>query len=180
MTRNSFEYQIKRCSELAREWTDAQSDLNLVNATEGGAFIDGFTHMSLNSFADSRNLGTKNTSKAVEFKNETPISPEKVNSYLTRVRNTLSSVIEISNVVIKLDGKTEKSRGLQKKIQKTIHKFQTLNNTTSLLLIAMQDRISKVIGTSEEGQKIDTYSEFFGKVKNCSSVLRDATKRSDC
>jgi hypothetical protein len=179
MTRNSFEYQIKRCGELARDWVDAEPDLNLVNATEGGAFIDGFTHMSLSSFAESRNLSDKNIRKVVEFKNDTPISQEEVRSYLTQVRRTLDSVIEISNTVIKLDMKPEKTRGLQKKLQKTIQKFQTLNNTTSLLLIAMQNRISKVIGTSEEGQKIDTYSEFFEKVKECSTALRNTAKRSD-
>ena len=49
MTRNSFEYQIKRCEELAQEWQEEQPELNLVNATEGGAFIPGFEHMTLSS-----------------------------------------------------------------------------------------------------------------------------------
>ena len=53
MTRNSFEYQIRRCSELANGWKTMQPDLNLVNATEGGAYIDGFDHMSLQSFAEN-------------------------------------------------------------------------------------------------------------------------------
>ena len=37
-------------------WKTAQPDLNLVNATEGGAYIDGFNHMSLQSLAEARNL----------------------------------------------------------------------------------------------------------------------------
>ena len=63
MTRNSFEYQIRRCSELAQNWRQTQPDLNLVNATEGGAFIEGFDHVSLRSFSESRNLCDISTDK---------------------------------------------------------------------------------------------------------------------
>ena len=74
MTRNSFEYQIRRCSELAKNWCQMQPDLNLVNATEGGAFIEGFDHMSLKSFSETRNLYDISTDKKVEFNNISPIS----------------------------------------------------------------------------------------------------------
>ena len=79
-----------------------------------------------------------------------------------------------ANQVIKLDNKPEKNRGLQKKIQKTIQKFQALNNQTSLVQIAMQDNIAAVIGTSEKAQKIGTHAEFFKQIKNCSAALQAA------
>ena len=56
LTRNSFNYQIKRCSEIAAEWKDENPEINLVNATEGGAYIDGFDHMSLDDFLVQREL----------------------------------------------------------------------------------------------------------------------------
>ena len=67
MTRNSFEYQIRRCSELANGWKTMQPGLNLVNATEGGAYIDGFDHMSLQSFAGT-NLSKKILKKQCIFR----------------------------------------------------------------------------------------------------------------
>jgi translation initiation factor 2 beta subunit (eIF-2beta)/eIF-5 len=71
----------------------------------------------------------------------------------------------------------EKNKGIHKKIEKNIKKFRNLNDKTSLIQVAMQDRIAKNIGTSEHGQKIDTYGEFFKKIKICASELKAASKR---
>ena len=178
MTRNSFEYQIKRCSELAQNWRQTQPDLNLVNATEGGAFIEGFDHMSLKSFSQSRKLYDISTDKKVEFNDYTPISDVDVRDYFRQALGTLDRMIDFSSLVIKLDTQKEKTRGLQKKIQKTVKKFQALNDTTSLMLVAMQDRISQVIGTSEKGQNIGTFEQFFEQVKKVATELRMAIRDS--
>ena len=178
MTRNSFEYQIKRCSELAQNWCQKQPDLNLVNATEGGAFIEGFVHMSLKSFSESRNLYDISTDKKVEFNDNTPISDVDVRDYFRHALSTLDRMIDLASLVIKLDTQKEKTRGLQKKIQKTVKRFQVLNDTTSLMLVAMQDRISRVIGTSEKGQNIGTFEQFFDQVKKVATELRMAIKDS--
>ena len=178
MTRNSFEYQIKRCSELAQNWRQTQPDLNLVNATEGGAFIEGFDHMSLKSFSQSRKLYDVSTDKKVEFNDFTPISDVDVRNYFRQALVKLDRMIDFASLVIKLDTQKEKTRGLQKKIQKTVKKFQALNDTTSLMLVAMQDRISQVIGTSEKGQNIGTYGQFFEQVKKVATELRMAIRDS--
>ena len=80
--------------------------------------------------------------------------------------------------VIKLDKKTEKNRGLQKKIQKTIQKFQELNDQTSLIQIAMQDNIARVIGTSEKAQEVVTHAEFFEKIRQSATSLKAAVNDS--
>ena len=178
MTRNSFEYQIRRCSELAQNWCQMQSDLNLVNATEGGAFIEGFDHMSLKSFSESRSLHDISADKKVEFNNISPISDADVQNYFRKTRCTLDSMLDITSLVIRLDTQKEKTRGLQKKIQKTIKRFQSLNDTTSLVQLAMQDRISQVIGTSEKGQNIGTFAQFFEQVKKVATELRMAIRNS--
>ena len=87
-------------------------------------------------------------------------------------------MIDFASLVIKLDKQKEKTRGLQKKIQKTVKRFQALNDTTSLMLIAMQDQISQVIGTSEKGQNIGTFTQFFEQAKKVATELRMAFQNS--
>jgi hypothetical protein len=172
MTRNSFHYQIKRCTEIAKEWKNEDPNINLVNATEGGAFIEGFDHMSLNAFATSRNLDLTSGEKQIWFEDKATFSQAKIDAYLQETSNLLDRIIIAANQVIKLDKKPEKNRGLQRKIQKTIQKFQAWNNETSLLQIAMQENIAKVIGTSETTQVVGTHAEFFDKVKQSSLALK--------
>ena len=178
MTRNSFEYQIRRCSELAKNWCQMQPDLNLVNATEGGAFIEGFNHMSLKSFSETRNLYDISTDKKVEFNNISPISNVDLKNYVCRTIGILDGMINIASTVIKLDAQKEKTRGLNKKVQRTVTKFQSLNKTTSLMQIAMQDQISQVIGTSEKGQNVSTFAQFFEQAKKVAAELRMAFRGS--
>ena len=173
-TRNSFHYQIKRCAEISKEWKNKDSKLNLVNATEGGAFIEGFDHMSLDAFISKRDLETAIVEKHICFENTSTISNITINDYLREIINLLDQIILAANQIIRLDRKSEKSRGLQKKIQKTIQKFQALNDKTSLVQIAMQNNIATVIGTSEKGQKVGTHAEFFAKVRQTALTLRKA------
>jgi len=172
MTRNSFHYQIKRCTEIAKEWKNKDPNINLVNATEGGAFIEGFDHMSLSAFATSRNLNLTSGEKQIWFEDKASLSKAKIDAYLQENSNLLDRIIIAANQVIKLDKKPEKNRGLQRKIQKTIQKFQAWNNETSLLQIAMQENIAKVIGTSETTQRVGTHAEFFDKVRQSSLALK--------
>lgn len=176
MTRNSYEYQIKRCSEIAREWRSQQIDINLVNATEGGAFIPDFDHMSLDAFIEQRQILTRKTNKSVEFSDNFSITPDVIKSYLSDFYGTMDRISKIAEMIIKLDAKPEKNRNLDKKVKRMIQKFQDLNNRTSLLQIAMQEGISKVIGTSRTTEPVDTYSQFFAKIKDTASALKSASK----
>ena len=174
MTRNSFHYQIKRCTEISREWKNKDPNINLVNATEGGAFIEGYDHMSLSEFAKSRNLHQSPQIKKIWFENEANLSKAAIDTYLLKISDLLDRVTSIADLVIKLDKKPEKNRGLQKKIQKIIQKFQTLNDKTSLVQIAMQENIASVIGTSEKAQRIGTFGEFFANVKRSALALKSS------
>ena len=174
MTRNSFHYQIKRCTEISREWKNKDPNINLVNATEGGAYIEGFTHISLDEYATSRKLDHNLSKKQIYFETKVNISQTKLNAYLLKTGNLLDRMNITVEQIIKLDKKPEKSRGFIKKIQKIIRKFQALNDQTSLVQIAMQDNIARVIGTSENAQKIGTHAEFFEKVRHSTISLRAA------
>ena len=165
MTRNSFEYQIKRCTEIAVEWKIENPMLNLVNATEGGAFLDGFNHMTLAEFAKSQNLIGRPLTKAISFNAQTQISNFEIENFLSEISITMGKIIYISNMIIKLDQQTRRTKGLEKKIQKTVQKFQKLNDECSLLQIAMQESIAKVIGTSNSTQHVDSHAEFSKRSK---------------
>ena len=175
-TRNSFEYQIKRCTEIAKQWKNRSPEMNLVNATEGGAFIEGFSHMKLNEFIDRQKLRETGPDKKIWFNRDVAISDITIGNYLAKTRATLHGISTLADQIIKLDLKANKNRGLNKKIEKNIKKFQQLNDKTSLIQIAMQESIAKNVGTSENGQVIDTYAEFFEKIKICASELKTASK----
>ena len=126
MTRNSFHFQINRCSEIASEWKIQDPEINLVNATEGGAFIDGFDHMSLEEFVKSRNLTKCLSIKKISFTDKTPVTEIDIESYLNRIKDTMDRTINIANTIIKLDCQTDRSRGLKKKIQKAVQKIPNI------------------------------------------------------
>ena len=178
MTRNSFNYQIKRCAEISKEWKNQDPNITLVNATEGGAFLEGYDHMSLSEYAKSRNLHRLTKRKKIWFENKENLSRAAIDSYLLKIGDLLDRVNLIADRVTKLDKKTEKNRGLHKKIQKTIQKFQTLNDQTSLVQIAMQENIARVIGTSEKAQRVGTHAEFFEKVRQSATSLKAAVNDS--
>ena len=100
------------------------------------------------------------------------------NNIIRGTIETLNSMIDIASSVIKLDRQKEKTRGLNKKIQRTVSRFQSLNKTTSLMLIAMQDQISRVIGTSEKDQNVGTFTQFFEQAKKVATELRMAFRDS--
>jgi hypothetical protein len=177
MTRNSYEYQIKRCSEIAQEWRSQQIDINLVNATEGGAHIAEFDHMTLDTFIKNRRLQNKITNKSIEFLSDFQVTDESAASYSRGIHKTMGEIISLADMIIKLDNKPKKNRGLDKKIKKLIDKFKNLNNSTSLLQMAMQEAIARVIGTSRDTKTVDSYAQFFKKIKDNAAVLKAAAKR---
>ena len=71
--------------ELERKWRNKDLDINLVNATEGGAFIEGFEHMSLDAFTTSRNLDRKTGEKQIYLEGKANISKTTINAYLLKI-----------------------------------------------------------------------------------------------
>ena len=123
MTRNSFEYQIKRCTEIAKQWKNKTAEINLVNATEGGAFIEGFSHMKLSEFIDRQKLSESGPNKKIWFNQNVTISDSTIGNYLANTRAIFLSVITLADQIIKLDLKSNKNRGLTKKIEKNLKNF---------------------------------------------------------
>ena len=134
--------------------------------------------MTLAAFASDRNLSGLSQTKKISFNTKTQITALEIQRFLVELSNTMDNMINISNMVIKLDQQTRRTRGLEKKIKKVISKFQNLNGQCSLLQIAMQDDISKVIGTSNTAQHVDSYGEFFKKIRNHAVSIKLAANKS--
>ena len=177
-TRTAYYHQIKKCTHIAKDLTGLIGDIKLVNATEGGAYIDGFEHMSLKSFAKQQGLEGQPKTKSINFSGAAGASKKDVLSYLKTTSATMRQIVKTADKIIKLDQEPNKSRSLQKKIEKEIGKFKLLNKNCSLLQISMQENIAKVIGTSHEVQKIGSYSDFFQTVRTNALYLMHAAEKT--
>ena len=178
MTRSSFAYQIQICSDIAELWSKSHPDVRLFNATEGGAYIDGFEHLTLNEFSKKLNLKEKLSNKSIVFEPKCEVSGKLVDKFLNDFESGMCQIIKISDKISKLDKIQNRPRGLDRKIHKEIEKFKSINSRYSLLQTAMQDEIAKVAGTSEKGKATSSYSEFFASVKNHAVTLKKASKRA--
>jgi hypothetical protein len=175
MTRSAYHAQLLRCEHIASELNSNSSHLRLFNATEGGAYIKGFKHVSLSEFASTRNLNNTDHVKQIMWDQSTQIKPTHVTDYLTQVGETMDQIITIANAIITLDTGTENNVAKNTEITELLKKFQYLNGTTSLLQIAMQEEISSVIGTSNNTYGHPSFSEFFKNILRHAEALKSIT-----
>ncbi len=177
-TRSSFAYQIQICSDIAEIWAKTHPDVKLFNATEGGAYIDGFYHLTLSELSKKFGLQGRETKTPIVFKTKNKISKSQVSEFLTGYDGSMRQIIKLADKISKLDKVHEKTRGLDKKIRKEIEKFSSINADFSLLQTSMQDEIATVSGTSEKGKTISSYSDFFASVKKHAIELRSACEQA--
>ena len=179
MTRSAYHGQLLRCEHIAAELNLNASHLRLFNATEGGAYIKGFEHVSLSQFASIRDLINTDHVKQIIWEQSTPIKSAHVTDYLAQIGETMDQITTIANTVIKLDTATEKAAGEDIEITELLEKFRCLNDTTSLLQIAMQEEISSVIGTSNNTYGHSSLSEFFKNILRHTKALKSITLKQD-
>ena len=175
MTRSAYHGQLLRCEHIASELNLNAPHLRLFNATEGGAYIKGFEHMSLSEFVSTRDLKKTNHVKQIMWDQSTQIKPTFVTDYLTQVSETMDQITTIANAIIKLDRKTNNKDAENTEITRLLKEFQCLNGTTSLLQIAMQEEISSVIGTSNNTYGHQSFSEFFKNILRHAEALKSIT-----
>ena len=170
-TRSAYFGQIKRCETIARNLSETNPETKLFNATEGGAYIDGFTHTSLSNFVESNCLFDQKTKKTINLTRQRAISKIHVDEYLKETTAKLKKIIEVSDEIIR---QVESQNPKSEKTNSLIFKFQKLNSSTSILQIAMQQEISSVLGTSINGKKDTSLAEFFRLVSKTATELRAA------
>ena len=176
MTRSAYHSQLLRCEHIASELNSNASNLRLFNATEGGAYIKGFEHLSLSDFASTLDLHNSDHVKRIVWKQSKQIKPTHVTDYLAQVSETLEQITTIANTIITLDTKTERNADEDAEITELLNKFRCLNDTTSLLQIAMQEEISSVIGTSNNTDGHSSLSKFFKTILRHAEALKSITR----
>ena len=107
------------------------------------------------------------------------ITNDGAENYLQTIHDTMTRISAIADTIIKLDNQPARTSGINKKMRKMIQKFQNLNNSTSLLQIAMQDSIADVIGTSRKIETVSSYTQYFTKVKDTASALQAAARSNN-
>jgi hypothetical protein len=175
MTRSAYHSQLLRCEHIASELDLKAPHIRLFNATEGGAFIKGFEHVSLSDFVSTRDLYNSSYVKRIIWEQNTHIKPTHVTDYLVQFSETMDQINTIANTIIKLDTATEKKPDEQTNMTELLEKFRCLSGTTSLLQIAMQEEISSVIGTSNSTYGHSNLSGFFKNVLRHTEVLKSFT-----
>ena len=175
MTRSAYHGQLLRCEHIASELNLKASNLRLFNATEGGAYIKGFDHVSLLEFAYTRDLNNTDYVKQIIWEQSTQITPKNVTDYLTQVGETMNQITTIANAIIKLDATAEKNVNADMDIAELVEKFRLLNGRTCLLQVAMQEEISSVIGTSHNSYDDTSFSEFFKDIFQHAEALKSIT-----
>ena len=172
MTRSAYHGQLLRCEHIAAELNSNASHIRLFNATEGGAYINGFEHVSLADFANSRDLDNSRHVKQFMWQQSTEIKPTHVTDYLAHISDTMVQISTIADAIIKLDSAPETSLNKEADIAEWLEKFRCLNGTTSLLQIAMQEEISSVIGTSINNDGQSSLSKFFTNIRRHADALK--------
>jgi len=172
MTRSAYHGQLLRCEHIASELNSKMSNLRLFNATEGGAYIQGFEHVSLSEFAHNRDLGNTRHFKQLKWEQNTQIKPTHVKDYLAHVIDTMDQITTVANAIIKLDETTEKNVNEDRNVAELVEKFRSLHSRTCLLQVAMQKEISSVIGTSNNTDGHSSLSEFFKNILRHAQSLK--------
>ena len=173
-TRSSFAYQIQICSDIAEIWSKTHPEVELFNATEGGAYIEGFSHLTLREFSKKFTLKARAAKTPILLETKNEISNSLINEFLTSYEHGMHQITKLADKISRLDRVTDKTRGLDKKIKEEIEKFSLINAKFSLLQTSMQDEIAMVAGTSEKGKAASSYSDFFSSVKKHAVELRKA------
>jgi len=172
MTRSAYHSQLLRCEHIASELDLKAPHIRLFNATEGGAYINGFKHVSLTEFAYTRDLYKREHVKQLTWKQNTQIKPTHVTDYLAQFSETMDQIINIANAIIKQDTAPKTNQNNDAGITELVKKFRCLNNTTSLLQIAMQEEISSAIGTSIKSDGHASISDFFKNIVRHAEALK--------
>ena len=172
MTRSAYHAQLLRCEHIASDLRLKAPNTRLFNATEGGAYINGFKHLSLSEFSKIRQLNTSNFLKQIIWKQNTQIQSTHVNDYLDHISNTMDQIITIADAIIKLDTAPSTDPKEDTDIAELIEKFRCLNGVTSLLQISMQEEISSVNGTSKDAHVQSNLSGFFKNIRRHAETLR--------
>jgi hypothetical protein len=163
-TRGAYLYQIRRFQNIAKDLAQKVEGIELFNATEGGAFIEGFTHCTLQDFF-SRNREKFSSNKAVSFNaNKHELTHQSYQKYLKHLVEKYENIIDCAIKITQADNNKTHFDSNNQEIERLVIQFQKLNKDNSFLQLSMQPAIAAAIGTDERKNKITSYADFFPTV----------------
>jgi len=169
-TRADYKVYLEQYELLAQNLYDESMEIELTNATEGGAFIHGFQHMSFRDHIEQQREKIQNAVKTVDF----GVSNEAIDIPFSEFRESFAAnmerIITLSRKIIDIDRNPATNKKGQKKQQLLIEQVQSINTKIPLFELALQNEISDAVGNSVKTKSVPTYAEFF------SSVITVATK----
>ena len=164
-TRSAYFHQIKRCENIARDIFEKDKNVNLLNATEGGAFIKGFRHLSLKEYASERGLWGRQTKIGSLVTGSATVTNNQVKEQLETWKHSFSEIKKLTLDILEAERSIYSRAPVPSSTERLVRTFKNYARQLSVLQVAMQDDISSVIGTSPSKSEISCYSDFFVKVE---------------
>jgi hypothetical protein len=173
-TRADYKVYLEQYELLAQNFSDDNMEIELTNATEGGAFINGFEHMSFKNYIEQNREQIHKNDKVIDF----GTSNENFNISYEEFRKSftadLDRIIALSGKIIDIDRNPATNKKGQKKQKTLIDQVQLINKKNQLFELALQNEISDVVGNSAKTQSIPTYAEFFSSVITVAKRMKKA------
>jgi len=173
-TRADYKVYLEQYELLSQNYSDDNMEVELTNATEGGAFINGFKHMTFKNYIEQNREQIHKSEKIIDFgtSNENFYIPyeEFRKSFIAN----LDRIIALSRKIIDIDQNPATNKKGQKKQKTLIDQVQLINKKSQLFELALQNEISNVVGNSAKTQSIPTYAEFFSSVITVAKRMKKA------
>jgi len=125
---------------------NADEETTLINATEGGAYIDGFEHMPLAEALDKRGSEQESMTDETTPIQELKSRSKQLEAVLVQERGLLATALGIANDCTKLAKKLKSATDPKaKSLRKKESKLAQLTNQSTSLQIFCQDEISSIL-----------------------------------
>ncbi|MDC0444590.1 DUF115 domain-containing protein [Alphaproteobacteria bacterium] len=178
-TRSDYKFYIEQFSQLASDINASGQDVKFFNATEGGAFIDGFSHVKLIDYIKAQGLNTNNATKFIEFGAPNDPNSLAVEDFRRSFIRSMEKVIKLSKKIVEIDSNPNTNKSGTKKLNKLISEVRPVINEYPFLELAMQSEITDAVGNAAFTKSIPSYSEFFtNTAKHAKELIEAARYRS--
>ena len=114
-TREDFEFYLEQYTLLTDQWKTLRPEISLVNATEGGAFIEGFKHLEFKSHIGNVLKSGPHEEKHIEFKSSKDQQRSKLDRFMYTTKHTLQAISKIADEIIRIDSNDTLNSANQKK-----------------------------------------------------------------
>lgn len=173
-TRADYKVYLEQYELLSQNFSDANMEVELTNATEGGAFISGFEHMSFRKYIEQNREQMHKNKKVIEFGTSNESFHIPYEEFRKSFIANLDRIIALSRKIIDIDQNPATNKKGQKKQKTLIDQVQLINKKSQLFELALQNEISNVVGNSAKTQSIPTYAEFFSSVITVAKRMKKA------